>query len=155
MLADGGAAGVATLDKLTSTLGAQLGTTVQTVDVGGVSAKKLTIRNIPIYYANVDGKLVITDSETGITGLQSSGDKLSDDPVFKEATKAAGLPDQTTGLIYVNIKDTVPLVDSFASIAGQSLPPEATSNLEHVRSFVAYGTGSGDTNTFKAFLEIK
>ncbi len=109
----------------------------------------------PIYYAAVDGKLVVTTAESGITGLTASGDKLADDPVFKGATNAAGLPSDTTGIFYVNIKDTVPLIDSFASLAGQSLPPQATSNLEHVTSFLAYGTASGDTNTFKAFLEIK
>jgi Protein of unknown function (DUF3352) len=146
---------VATIDKVTSQAAVALGTTVETVDVGGVQAKKLTIRNIPIYYAAVDGKLVVTNSEAGITGLSSSGDKLADDPVFKAASDAAGLPSDTTGLFYVNIKDTVPLIDSFASIAGQSLPPQATSNLEHVTSFIAYGSASGDTNTFKAFLEIK
>ena len=110
---------------------------------------------MPIYNAVVDGKLVVSDSVAGITAPTSSGQKLSDDPAYQDATSAAGLPDQTTGMLYVNIKDTVPLIDSFASIGGSSLPPQVTSNLEHVRSLVLYGTGSGDTNTFKAFLEIK
>jgi hypothetical protein len=156
VLTESDAAGaVATIDKLTNTAALALGTSVESVNIGGVQAKKLTVRNIPIYYAAVGGNLVITNAEAGITGLSAGGDKLADDPVFKDAKDAAGLPDETTGIFYVNIKDTVPLIDSFASIAGQSLPPQATSNLEHVRSFMAYGTASGDTSTFKAFLEIK
>jgi len=148
-------AAVATLDKLAERAAKGLGTTVQTVSVGGFQAKRLTVRGVPIYYAAVDGKVVVTDSEAGITGLASGSPNLSDDPVYKEATSTAGVPSQTTGMLYVNVKDTVPLVDSFATLAGQSLPPRVTSNLEHVRSLVAYGTRSGDTDTFKAFLEIK
>jgi hypothetical protein len=146
---------LATLDKIANAGAAALGSKVESTTVGGVSAKKLTVQGVAIYYAAVDGKLVITDAQSGITGLSGGGTKLADDPVFKEASDAAGLPKQTTGMFYVNVKDTVPLVDSFASLAGQALPPQATSNLEHVRSFIAYGTQSGDESTFKAFLQIK
>jgi len=144
-----------TLDKIAQKAATALGTTVEPTTIGSVSAKRISIQGVPIYYAAVGDKLVISNAQTGISGVSGGGSKLADDPVFKEAKEASGLPDETTGIVYVNIKDTVPLIDSFASLAGQSLPPRATSNLEHVRTFMAYGTQAGDKSTFKAFLEIK
>jgi hypothetical protein len=149
-------AALATLDKIVhSPLDSRA--KVTPITIGGVAARQVTIPGSPVslYYAVVDDKLVISDAQAGITGVSGGGSKLADDPVFKEAKDAAGLPDQTTGIFYVNIKDTVPLIDSFASLAGQALPPRATANLEHVRTFMAYGTQSGDKSTFKAFLQIQ
>ena len=98
---------------------------------------------------------MITDSPTGISGLKDGGDKLSGDPVFKDAKSTAGMPDEVKGFVYVNVKDTVPLVEGLSSLGGSNIPPDVSANLEHVHSFLSYVSGSGDENRFDAFLEIR
>jgi hypothetical protein len=123
--------------------------------ISGVPVKKLSVGPVAIYYGVFDGKLVITDSPSGISGLKEGGQKLSDDPAFKDAQAAAGMPDETSGFLYVNVKDAVPLIENFAQTAGQPLPTEATGNLQPLRSFLAYGTSAKGKTTLKGFLEIK
>src|SRR5205823_3144898 len=69
---------LATLDKLAAKLAAILGSSggVQTQQVGGVTAKRIDLGRFAVYYAAVGDKLVVTDSPTGITGLQAAGQSL-------------------------------------------------------------------------------
>jgi hypothetical protein len=145
-------AAMATVDKLARS--ASQGN-VETTVVDGVPTRRIQVSQFSLYYATFDGKLVITDSPTGITGLKDGGPKLSDDEVFKDAQSAAGMPDETKGFVYVNVKDTAPMVEGLSALGGSGIPPDVSANLEHVRSFLAYGSGSGDENRFDAFLEIR
>ena len=143
---------LATVDKLA----AHTGQRVQHQTIDGVDARRLQLSNFALYYGAFDGMLVITDSPTGITGLKDGGDKMSDDPVFKDVKDAAGMPDETKGFLYVNVKDTVPLVETLSAFGGGTqIPPDVSSNLEHVRAFLAYGSGSGDENRLDAFLQVQ
>jgi hypothetical protein len=147
---------LATLDKLAERAATGLNGRVERTTIDGVAARRIALQQFALYYGAFDGKLVITDSPTGISGLKDGGDKLSDDPVFKDAKSAAGMPDETKGFIYVNVKDTVPLVENLAALAGGGgVPPDVSANLEHVRSFLAYASGSGDENRVDAFLQIR
>jgi hypothetical protein len=65
------------------------------------------------------------------------------------------MPDSTGGVIYVDLKDALPLIEGLGSLAGKSLPSSTTDNLRPLRSFLAWSSASGDTRTFDAFLEIK
>jgi hypothetical protein len=143
---------LATVDKLARS--ASQGN-VSTTVVDGVPTRRVQVSQFSLYYAAFDGKLVITDSPTGISGLKDGGQKLSDDQVFKDAQSAAGMPDETKGFVYVNVKDTAPLVEGLSSLGGGGIPPDVSANLEHVHSFLAYATGSGDENRVDAFLEIR
>ena len=130
---------MATVDKLATS--ASHGN-VQTTVVDGVPTEAASrSRSSRIYYATFDGKLVITDSPTGISGLKDGGQKLSDDQVFKDAKSAAGMPDETKGFVYVNVKDAAPMVEGLSALGGSGIPPDVSANLEHVRSFLAYGSG--------------
>jgi hypothetical protein len=94
---------------------------------------------------------------SGVNGIADygSGDHLPDSADFKEAQDAAGMPDSTGGFAYVDLKDALPLIEGFASLAGRSLPSETTENLRPLRSFLAWSEGAADSRTFDAFLEIK
>jgi len=107
-----------------------------------------------IHYGSVDGKVLITSGVNGIADF-GEGDHLSDSEDFKQAQDAANMPDSTSGVFYIDLKDALPLLEGFASLAGQSLPSSTTDNLRPLRSFLAWSNVSGDTRTFDAFLEIK
>lgn len=152
---DDEAKAIATVDKLAAGVGGLLGGKPGgSTQIAGVTAKTLQFGGVAVYYAGFDGKLVITDSTTGISGLRDQGQKLADDPVFKEARDRAGMPDKTIGFLYLNLKDGIPVVQSLARTAGKPLPSEVTENLAPLRSLLLYGASEGTTATVRGFLEI-
>ncbi|HEX6699553.1 MAG TPA: DUF3352 domain-containing protein [Gaiellaceae bacterium] len=150
-------AAMATIDNLATRAGAFVGgSRPKTVNVGGVTAKELTIGGrFSIFYAAFAGKLVLTSSETGITGLRDGGPRLKDDATFKDATSAAGMPDSTSGLFYLNLRDGIPLLEGLARLSGQSIPSSVSGNTAPLRAFVAYGKSKGSETSFTAFLQVK
>jgi len=143
-------AGLATLDKLAAALAASSGGTLhdgaqRTIDFG----------NFALHYGTVGGKIVITSAAGGVAGAGASGEKLPAGADFSEAKSAAGLPDSTSGFVYVDLKNAIPLLEGFAQLEGGSVDSSTTANLRPLRSFLAWGASSGDTQTFDAFLEIK
>ena len=65
------------------------------------------------------------------------------------------MPDATSGFVYLNLKDTIPMLESLAGLGGTNVPSEVSANLAPLRSLLAWSGGSGDTRTFDVFLEIK
>ena len=98
--------------------------------------------------------MLITSGVSGIADY-GEGDHLQDSADFKQAQDAAGMPDSTGGVVYIDLKDALPLLEGFASLSGQSLPSSTTENLRPLRSFLAWTNTEGETRTFDAFLEIK
>jgi len=145
-----------TLDRLgvriAKLANAQLGTEQQG---GGLEVKTLNFGPVTVRWAGFDGRVLITTSPTGIDDYRSGGDKLADDSTYKDALSTAGAPDQTLGLIYLNIGDTVELMKSYAALSGDKLPPDVLDNLKPLQSFVAYGDRNGDVYRGSAFLEVK
>jgi hypothetical protein len=116
----------------------------------------MTIRGrFSIFYAAFDGKLVVTSSQTGITALRESGARLASDSAFKDATSSAGMPSSNSGFVYVNLKDSIPAIESLAQLSGQTIPSSVGGNLSPLRAFVAYGRSSGSEASFTAFLQVK
>lgn len=146
-------AALATLDKLAKRLAAESGGTVEQGTQGGHPVKTVNLGNFAIHYGNVDGKVLVTSGVSGIADY-GAGDKLPDSADFKEAQDTAGMPDTTGGFFYLDLKDALPLLESFASLSGQSLPSSTTENLRPLRSFLAWSNVSGETRTFDAFLAI-
>ena len=68
----------------------------------------------------LDGQLVLTDSQTAIGELQGKSNRLADDDTFKAAKKASGLPDSSPAWLYVDLQNTIPAVESLATLAGQA-----------------------------------
>jgi Protein of unknown function (DUF3352) len=122
---------------------------------GGLDVKTLNFGPVTVRWAGFDGRVLLTTSPTGIADYRSSGDKLGDDSAFRDALGLAGAPDKTNGLVYVNVADAVRLIENYAGLAGDKIPPDIEPNLKPLRSFVAYGSSSGDLTTFAAFLQIK
>jgi hypothetical protein len=143
-------AALATLDKLA----AHSGSPVEPGTQGGHPVKTVNLGQFTIHYGTVDGKVLITSGVSGIADY-GEGDHLPDSADFKQAQAAAGMPDSTGGVIYIDLKDALPLLEGFAGLAGQSLPSSTTENLRPLRSFLAWTNASGETRTFDAFLEIK
>jgi hypothetical protein len=146
---------LATLDKIAVRLAAAAGARVEPGTQGGHPVKTIDFGQFAVHYGGVGGKIVITSGVNGIADYGSSGDRLADSADFKEAKDAAGMPDSNGGVIYVDLKNALPLLEGFAGLAGKSLPSDVTENLRPLRSFLAWSEGSGSSRTFDAFLEIK
>jgi hypothetical protein len=147
-------AALSTLDKLAARLAAMTGGQVQPGQQGGHDVKTVDLGRITVHYGGLGDKVLVT---TGINGIADygSGSKLSDSADFKQAKSAAEMPDSTGGFLYLDLKNSIPLLEGLAGFAGQPLPAEVTENLRPLRSFLAWMEGSGDARTFDAFLEIK
>ncbi|MEN3340617.1 MAG: hypothetical protein V7644_21 [Actinomycetota bacterium] len=103
---------------------------------------------LSLRHAVVGGQLVVSTSGRGIADFRSAGPRLSADPTFAEATKAAGLPQQTTGFVYANLKDALPLLRAAA-------PRSGLGDVGALRSLTAYGTRSGADSSYTLFLEAR
>jgi hypothetical protein len=115
--------------------------------------QRLTLGPVAILYGVVDGKLVVTDNPTAVRDLRDGGrDALSDDSTFQAARDAAGMPDETNGWLYVNLKDAVPLVEGLAGLGGQQVPAEVSANLRPLRSAIVFGASDDDVETVKVFV---
>jgi uncharacterized protein DUF3352 len=146
---------LATLDKLAARVAAYAGTQVQPGAQGSHSVKTINFGSYAVHYGGLGDKVIVTSGASGIADYGASGERLPDNADFNQAQEAAGMPDTTGGFIYVDLKDTIPLIESFASLAGQEVPSEVTENLRPLRSFLAWTEGSGGSRSFDAFLEIK
>ncbi len=110
--------------------------------------------SIHLVHAVVDGKLVVSTSPQAIADFQGGGKKLADDPAFKDATSAAGMPDNTNGFVYANLDAALPLVEGLASLSGKALPAGLQGNLAQLHSVTGYVTRSGDETSFTLFVQI-
>ena len=147
---------LATIDRLATRLGAFVGGGAPTATkIGDVDAKRLSIQNFAVYYAAFDGKLVLSSATTGISELSGGGAKLDDDETFKQAVDSAGMPDETSGFVYVNIEDALPLLENFAQTAGEPLPSEARANAEPLRSALFYAESEQGKARVKGFLRVE
>jgi len=149
------AAARATADKLFARLAAALHGELTATNVAGVAVKQIKTSSVSLYYGVFDGKLVVSDSTTSITGLKDTGDKFADDSLFKDAKDTAGMPDSTAGFLYVNLKDTIPIIENLATSTGGTVPPVVQQNLEPLRSLLFYSTVDGPKATFAGFVGIQ
>jgi hypothetical protein len=102
----------------------------------------------------VDDTVVLTTTKDAIADL-GSGEKLADTDRYKDALETAGAPDQYTGLAWIDLKETIDLIMGFASVSGESVPPEVSRNLEPLRSLVAYGEKDGNLVKSLVFVGIE
>jgi hypothetical protein len=145
---------LAILDRVAGRIAASSNARISAGKQAGHDVKTIDFGPVAVHYAAVDDRLVITNGETGIADY-GSGASLKDSADFKDAKAAAGLPDSNGAFTYLDLKAAIPLIESFAGLAGQAPPQEVTANLRPLRSLLAWTAGSGDTRTFDVFLEIK
>jgi len=146
---------VAGIDALVTQFGGLAGgATAQQTTIGGHSVKELNLGQFAVDYGVIDGKLVVTSSRQAIVSF-GKGASVNDDAAFKDAKSASGMPDQTSAIMYVNLKDGLPLIESLSQLSGNTIPANQSENLRPLTSFIAYGTGDSGTGKFTAFLQIK
>jgi len=107
---------------------------------------------LQLSHAIVGQDLVVSTSQAAVDAFKAGGKPLADDDTFKQASSAAGMPDKTTGFVYVNLKDALSAVQGIAALSGGSLPGD----LSALRTLTAYGSGtSGGVSSFTVFLEMR
>lgn len=124
----------------------------QALGAAGGKRLPLDLANLPLYHAVHGGQLVVSTSQQAIADFESGGGaRLSADGTFQEARQASAMPAQTTGFVYANVKDALPLLQTLGPLAGFTVP----TGLEPLRTLTAYGTRSGDTASYTLFLEAR
>jgi len=143
---------LAVLDRLARALGQ--GSVPKHTTVDGIAVRQLDLGSVSVYYGVVDGKVVVSDASRAFESVQDGPDKpLADDGVFSDAKDAAGMPDETNGWLFLNLKDGIPLVESLAQLANQRIPAEVEDNLRPLRSALVYGSRNGDLQDVVAFVQ--
>lgn len=142
------------LSSLAALSGGTVKATKQTV--AGVAAEKFEYEGITVFATVFDGKLVVTNAESVVSRMHSgSGAKLSDDPVYKQAAGAAGLPSDVLGFAYVNLRSGLPVVFRLVEETGSTVPKVARDNTAPLRSVLVYSTADGHDYRFGGFVTIK
>jgi uncharacterized protein DUF3352 len=127
-------------------------TSTQTRTVDGTRVHALASSGMGLYYADVDGKFVVSDQPQGIRAATGSGKSLSDSSEFRQAKDAAGMPDKTWSALYVDIHASVPYVEKLAQ---QHIPAEIARNIKPLRSAVEYAASHTHEFQVSFFLRIK
>jgi hypothetical protein len=109
---------------------------------------------LPLEFGVVDGVLVATTASSPEAAVQASGDKLGGSPDFEEATGTAGMPDETTGFLFVNVADALPLLELAAGL-GAAIPSEALEYLQPIRTVVGWSEVEGNVATQHLFVQIQ
>jgi hypothetical protein len=148
---------LAVLAKLAGEVAEHYGSAeLDSVDIDGVQAKELAVTQLfSVFYAAFDGRLVVTTSQQGIADLKSGENRLADDEAFKAATEAAGMPDETTGFIYVDLDQALPVLTGLMGFGGHASPDWLDRNLEPLQSLVLYGERDGDVARLVGLLSIQ
>ena len=133
--------------------------TVAAMEVGEVTedgdVTTAVFDDFTVNLGTADDTLVLTTTKDAIADLGSAGEKLADTDRYKDALETAGAPDQYTGLAWVDLEETIDLIMGFASVSGDSMPPEVSRNLEPLRSLVAYGDKDGNLVKSLVFVGIE
>jgi hypothetical protein len=122
--------------------------------VDGMEAKSVIYQgNAVAYFGTLDGKLVVSTTEAGLSALSAGDSTLAEDATYTSAQEASGVPGDTASLVYVNLQDAVGLAG--AALATQEAAPDVLANVKPLKSLMFWSEGpDGDTSTFEAFLQI-
>jgi hypothetical protein len=105
---------------------------------------------IAVRYANVNGKLVVTDLPSGIVFARSGGKSLTTSEEYRNAT--AGVPTSPQVVLYVDIHSTIPALRRLGNVR---VPPDVERNLKPLRSAVEYAVSRSHEFQISLFLRIK
>jgi hypothetical protein len=101
---------------------------------------------VELHRAVIGGQFVVSTSQRGIDDFRGAGPKLSADPAFLKAKELSGMPAETTGFAYANLKAALPLL----RLAGVEVP----AGLPDLRSVLAYGGQGTNERTFTTFVQV-
>lgn len=128
-----------------------------TVTVAGEDVLRLGFEGVSVFVASIEGRLVLTTAEAGITDFGGEN-SLRDDPRFTAVSSAVGLPDETAGFVYVDIERVVELVTvgGLLGAAGAGdIGADELRNLDPLGALLLYGTASADEQRFAGLLTIE
>jgi hypothetical protein len=117
--------------------------------------KTLKLGKYSLTFGGFDSRIILSTALSAVADAQAGGSKLSDDPTFKSAKAAAGVPDKTGGFLYVNLKDGIPLLEAYQASRGKTVSASTQANLKPLQSLFAYASSSGGVGKFTLFLEIR
>ena len=120
-----------------------------------MQAKQVVVEGFPITYATFDGRAIVTTRPGAIADVRDGGDSLADDADFEEAKEDADMGDETFGFVYLNVAELAALVQGFAGVAGEDIPPEVDRNLEPLGSLLFHTGGKPEDLKLSAFLSIE
>jgi hypothetical protein len=141
-----------TLDRLGKGVGNLLGAgSTRPRTVAGVQATELDLGPVSLLYAVFDGRAVVTTLPVGIADLREEGDRLADDEAFRDARESAGGGDV---VLFIDLDETVGLVERLAQLGEEEIPAEVRENLEPLRTFVVTAEGGDGETTIDAFLSL-
>ncbi len=121
---------------------------------GGFSLGSM-LGELQLVHSEIGDTLVVSTSQQALDAFTSSGTKLSGDATFQGARQASGMPDQTTGFAYVDVKDALPLVQMLAALSGKT-SSTSIPDLSALHTFTAFGSGATDgVEQFTVFLEVQ
>lgn len=148
----GGVDGATTLDRVLSRFSKELGGRPKRTTIAGVSTRVIGAGPIAVRYANVKGRLVITDLPSGIVFAKNGGKTLADSQEYQDAAKSSGLPTSPQVVLYVDIHSTIPVIDRFG---GARIPADVQRNLKPLRSALEYAVRRSHELQISFFLRIK
>jgi hypothetical protein len=145
-----GTDGATTLDRILQD--AKLGDRISPAQVAGVQERELGLGGgVKLVYANVGGKLVVTDLPQGIAAVAKPGASLSGAAGFHDATNAAGLPKNVSSFFYVDVRGGLGLVQK---LSGAPIPNSVKRNLGPLRSAVEYAASRPSEVQVTFFVRI-
>jgi hypothetical protein len=149
-----GKASLAAVDRLVRMMAASGNAERRATQVDGVPATQVVVGGITVTYAAFDGKVIVTTRPGAIADVRNGGDSLADDSTFADAQKDADMGDTTFGFLYLDIPELVELVEGYAGLSGESIPPEVSRNLEPLGTFLLQTGGEPEDLKLSAFLAI-
>ncbi len=148
----GGLDGAAALDRVLNRFAKELGGRPKRTTLAGVPVRVIGAGPIAVRYANVKGRLVITDLPSGIVFAQKGGKTLADSQEYQDAAKSSGLPTSPQVVLYLDIHSTIPAIDRFA---GARIPADVQRNLKPLRSAIEYAVSRSHEFQVSFFLRIR
>jgi precorrin isomerase len=105
-----------------------------------------------VRYANIKGKLFVTNQPSGIAFAKNGGKVLTDSQEYQDAAQSSGLPDKPQVVLYVDIHSTIPLIERLGKTR---LPAAVAQNLKPLRSAVEYAVSHSHEIQVSFFLRIQ
>jgi hypothetical protein len=109
-------------------------------------------QGLHLHYANVNGRLVVSDLPSGIAFAKTGGKSLAESPEYQGATKSSGLPTGPQVVLYVDIHSTIPVIQR---LGNGRIPAGIARNLKPLRSAVEYAVSRSHELQVSFFLRIK
>jgi hypothetical protein len=138
-------------ERLAGFVDGKLGST----QIEGIDVTYVEIQGVRISFAAFDGTLLITSGIAGLRDFRRDGSKLADDDAFVHAAEQGGLGDTTSGFLYVDVQEALPVAEALANLAGQELPTRVRENLDPLGSLFLHASADGSKMRFGGLLAVR